>query len=63
MAFRADGILIGGGFDLIVPKSAVGIMAIAALDQAFVDLVMERSGERRLYVGMTLIAECRLTGF
>ena len=61
VAFRADGILVGSRLHLIVAKRAVCIMAIAALDEAFIHLVMEGCCERRLHVGMALIAEVRLT--
>jgi len=60
VALRTDRILIGGGFEVVVPKGAVGVMAIAALDHAFVHLVVKGHVERWLYVGVTLEAQVRL---
>ena len=57
VALGADRILIGRGPDVVVPKGAVNIMAVAALDQAFVHLVVEGHIECRLHIGVALIAE------
>jgi len=63
MALGADGVLIGGGLEVVVAKSAVGIVAVAALDQAFVDLVVEGHVEGRFYIRMALKTERRLGDF
>lgn len=57
VALGADGILRRADSDEIRLKGAVRVVAISALDQAFVDPVMERLCKSRLYVGMALIAE------
>jgi len=57
MALGADLILIGRRLQVIVPESAMNVMAIAALDQTFIHPVMERHIERRLYIGVALKAE------
>ena len=62
VALGADGILVGGGPDVVVAKRPVNVVAVRALDQAFVHLVMERHVERRLHVGVALEAELRLRG-
>ena len=62
VALDADCILIGGGFEVAALEGAVDIMAIAALDQAFVDLVMEGHVEVWADVGVALVAEVRLGG-
>ena len=62
VALGANRILIGGGLQIVVAEGAVNVMAIAALDQAFVHLVMERHVEVRLHVGVALEAEFGLTG-
>ena len=59
----ADGILIGGGANIVVAKGAVNVMAVAALEQALIHLVMEGLRERGLYICVARIAERRLGGF
>src|ERR1700739_731414 len=63
MAFRADGILVRAPLQKLVLKGAVGIMAIRALDQAFVYPVVKGKFKCRPCIGMTLIADVRLLGF
>jgi len=60
MALGADSILIGGGLDIVVAERAVDIVAVAALDQPFIHLVVEGLRERRLDVCVALVAEHRL---
>ena len=60
MALGTDGILIGGGLNVVVAKGPVDVMAIAALHQALIHLVMKGRGKCRLDIGMALIAEQRL---
>ena len=62
VALGADGILVGGGPDIVVAKRPVNVVAVAAFDQAFVHLVMEGHVERGLHVGVALIAKLRLRG-
>ena len=57
VALGADRILIRGRLQIVVPKSAVGVVAIGALDQALVHLVVEGHVERRLHVRVALEAE------
>jgi len=52
VALGADRVQIGGGPDVVVAESAVDVVAVAALQQAFVHLVMEGHVERRLHVGV-----------
>ena len=60
VALGADRVLIRRGLEVVVPESAVGIMAIAALDQTFVHLMVKRHIERRFNVGVALKTERRL---
>jgi len=60
VALRADQVLVGGGFEVVVPERAMHVMAVAAFDKALVHLVVERHGEGWLYVGVTLEAQIRL---
>ncbi len=60
VALGADRVLVGGGLHVVGQEGAVHVMAIAALDQAFVHLVVERHIEGRLRVGVALEAERRL---
>jgi hypothetical protein len=57
VALGADRILIGRGLQVVVPEGAVRIVAVAALHQAFIHLVVEGHIERRLHVGVALKAE------
>jgi hypothetical protein len=57
VALGADRILIGRRLQVVVPEGAVNVVAVAALDQAFVHLVVERHIERRLHVGVALEAK------
>ncbi len=56
----ADRVLVGRGLHVVGQEGAVHVVAIAARDQAFVHLVVERHIERRLSVGVALEAERRL---
>jgi len=60
VALGADRVLVGRGLHVVGPEGAVHVVAIAAHDQAFVHLVVERHIERRLSVGVALEAELRL---
>ncbi len=60
VAFGADRVLVGRGLHVVGQEGAVHIVAIAARDQAFVHLVVERHIERRLRVSVALEAERRL---
>jgi len=46
VALGADRILIGGRLHVVRVEGAVRVVAVAALDQAFVHPVMERHGKR-----------------
>jgi len=60
VALGADRVLVGRGLQVVGSEGAVHVVAIAARDQAFVHLVVERHVERRLGVGVALEAESRL---
>jgi hypothetical protein len=60
VALGADRVLVGRGLQVVGSEGAVHVVAIAARDQAFVHLVVERHTERRLSVGVALEAERRL---
>lgn len=60
VALGADGILIGSGLDIVLPEGAVRIVAVAAGNQAFFNLVVEGHGELRLDFGVALEAELGL---
>ena len=60
VALGADQVLIGSGFQVVVPESAVHVMAVAAIDRAFGHRVVERHSERPLHVAVALVAELRL---
>ena len=60
VAFKTDGILRGICTHLLGLHCAVNIVAIAALDQAFVHPVVERHIELSLLLKMASIAELRL---
>lgn len=57
MALRADSILIGCRFDQLALKCSVWVMAIAALHQPFIHLVVKRLRKGRLHIGMAGVAE------
>ncbi len=57
VAFGTNGVLVCGGAQIRFAHGAVRIMTIAALHQAFVDLVMEGHVEEWLYVRVALEAE------
>jgi GNAT superfamily N-acetyltransferase len=59
----ADRVLVGGGLHVVGSEGAVHIVAIAALDQAFVHLVVEWHIERWLSVRVALEAKRRLRSF
>jgi len=58
----ADRIHVGGGLNVIASECTVNIMAVAALQQSFIHLVMEGHGEGRLDVSVAAIAELGLRG-
>jgi len=58
----ADHVLVGGGLQVVVLEGAVHVVAVAALDRAFVHRVMERHIEGRLRIGVALEAELGLFG-
>jgi len=60
VALGADRVLVGRGLQVVGSEGAVHVVAIAARDQAFVHLVVERHIERGLRVGVALEAERRL---
>ena len=60
VALGADRVLVGRGLQVVGQEGAVHVVAIAARDQAFVHLVMERHIERGLRVGVALKAKRRL---
>lgn len=60
VALGADRVLIGRRFQVAVPEGAVDIVAVAALDESFVDLVVERHIKCRLGIGMALETKRRL---
>jgi hypothetical protein len=63
MALGADQVLIDSGFQVIFPESAMGIVAVAARDRAFVHRVVEWHSERPLHVAVALVAKHRLRSF
>ena len=60
MALAANSVLLRGGLAALFLKSAVRVVAIRALNQSLVHLVVEGHGKLRLDVGVALEAECRL---
>ena len=60
VALGADRVLVGRGLQVVGAEGAVHVVAVAARDQAFVHLVVERHIECRLGVGVALEAELRL---
>jgi len=60
VAVEAKLVLGRGGAKLVGEESAMGIMAVAARQQAFIDLVVKGLGEIRFDVEMAGIAELRL---
>ena len=60
VALGADQIRVISGAQVALLESAVHVMAICALDQAFIDLVVEWHIECRLGVGVALEAKSRL---
>ena len=60
VALGTDCVLVSGGTNVVVAEGAVDVMAVAALDEAFFYLVMERLREGRLDVGVAGEAELRL---
>ena len=63
VALDADRILLRGGLGHALLECAVRIVAVGALHQALIHLVMERLGEGGLYVLVALLAENLLRGF
>jgi len=60
VALGADRVLVGRRLHVVGSEGAVHVVAVAARDQAFVHLVVERHIERRLSVRVALEAERRL---
>ena len=60
MALRANRIFIRRRLDVIRPEGPMRIVAVGALHQSFVHLVMERLAESRLHVAVAAKAELRL---
>ena len=60
VTFGTNRVLIRSRFQLLVLKSTVRVMAVAASHQPFINLVVEGLGERRLHVGVAAIAKRRL---
>jgi hypothetical protein len=56
VALGANGILIGGGLEVAVAEGSMRVMAVVALHQAFIHLVMKGHVELWLYVGVALEA-------
>jgi hypothetical protein len=63
VALGANGILVGGGFQIIVSEGAVRIMAVRTLHEAFIHLVVKGHIEGRLDVCVALEAKGWLAGF
>ncbi len=63
VTFHADCILVCAGLQHLVLKCAVWIMAVAAFQQAFIDLVVEGLREGSLYIGVALITKLRFGDF
>lgn len=59
MAFRANCVLIRARLEEFVLEGAMGIMAVAANQQALIHLVVKGLGEGGLNVGVAAIAEIR----
>ena len=60
VALSANRIHIGGGLDVVVSEGSMNIMAVAALHQAFIHLVVKGHSELRLDICVALEAELRL---
>ena len=56
VALGANRVLIGGGLEIAVAEGSMRIMAVAALHQAFIHLVMKGHVELRLHVSVALEA-------
>src|SRR4051812_26673290 len=63
MALEADLVLCGSGTQLCAQVSAVRIVAVVALHQAFVHAMMEGLAELRLHFQMAGVAKLRLLLF
>lgn len=61
VALGANRILIGRGFDVVVPKGAMRVVAIGTFDQALVDSVVKGHIETGFDIRVALKAEGRLT--
>src|ERR1035437_509957 len=62
VALGADHVLVSCGPHIVRVERAVSVVAVGALHQAFVHLVMEWHAELRLDVGVALVAKLRLRG-
>ena len=60
VALGADRVLIGSRLQLLGFECAMRIVTVAAGQQPFIDLVMERLRERRFHFGVAGVAELRL---
>ena len=63
VALAANRVLIGCRFQVVRVECSVGVVAIAALNQALIHLVMEGHAEGGFHVRMALKAESRLRSF
>ena len=60
VAFGAYCVLISGRFQIVRIECAVGIVAVAALHQSLIHLVVEGHAKCRFRIGVALEAEIRL---
>lgn len=60
VALCADEVLVGTGPEKLVLEGAVGVVAVGAFHQAFIDLMMRGLREGGFDVGVALVAEHRL---
>ena len=63
MAFEANRVFCRGGAQLTGEKAAVLIVAVGALDEAFVHTMVERPVELLLLIEMAGVTQGRLAGF
>ena len=63
MALGANLVLVDRGLQVVSPEGAMHVVAVTALDRAFVHRVVERHIERTLHIGVAGIAERRLRNF
>ena|SRR5947207_3442614 len=63
MTVKADHVLGGGGTQLVGQESTVLVVAVGAVDQAFIHPMVEGLGKIRLDFQVAAITERRLGGF